>query len=316
VSAASASEAEGADLVDADGVVVRANSEVLVVGREGHDLNPLLGLTEERDLSAGVALGSDGDFTVVAGNSDEFVVDSDTARALRVGKSGEGGGTATSGLLPAVGDLHGLSVGARDRVPEHDLVVIGGSDDGAVSLLGETPDLTVGVRAHDGLSVATLAEDDGTVTLTNEHLAVGNIDGADEAELLGGLNLLGVSVDHVELAVLATGVELAVTEGDGGDEALVSLDGALAGAAIIAAPDVDAAVGATSVADTISIPSSASERGLLRTGVETLGLLAAGDRSIPEVDVLDTCRAEALGARLLVPCAVVDLVLVTLVLED
>ena len=316
VSAASAGEAEGADLVDADGVVVGANSEVLVVRREGHDLDPLLGLTEEGDLSAGVALGSNRDLTVIAGNSDVVGVDSDAARALRIGKSREGGGTATSGLLLAVGDLHGLGVGARDRVPEHDLVVIGGGDDGAVSLLGETPDLTVGVRAHDGLSVTTLAEDDGTVALTNEHLAVGNIDGTDEAELLGGLNLLGVGVDHVELAVLATRVELAVTEGDSGDEALVSLDGALAGAAIIAAPDVDAAIGATSVADTISIPSGASERGLLSTAVETLGLLAAGDISIPEVDVLDTSRAEALGAGLLVPCDVVDLVLVTLVLED
>ena len=89
-----------ADLLDADGVVVRANSKVLVVvGRKVHDLDPLLGVAEEVDLSAGVALGSHGDLTVVAGNSDVVTVDSEAERALRVGESGEGGGTTASGLL-------------------------------------------------------------------------------------------------------------------------------------------------------------------------------------------------------------------------
>lgn len=205
---------------------------------------------------------------------------------------------------------------AGSRVPDHDLVVITRGDNAAIGLLSEAPDLTVRVRVHDVLPVGAVAEDDGAVTLTDEHLAVLAVNGPDEAELLSALNRLSVGVNAVELAVLATRVELALAEADGRDETAVGLDSALAGTAIIAAPDVDGTIGTTGVACAIVTPSDTSVRGHLVTAVETLGLITTLLASIPEPEMLDTSGGESLAAGLVVPCDVEDLVLVTLVLED
>lgn len=96
----------------------------------------------------------------------------------------------------------------------------------------------------------------------------------------------------------------------------MGLDSALAGTAIIAAPDVDGTIGTTGVACAIVTPSDTSVRGHLVTAVETLGLITTLLASIPEVEMLDTSGGESLAAGLVVPCDVEDLVLVTLVLED
>ena len=109
----------------------------------------------------------------------------------------------------------------------------------------EAPYFTIGVRAHNVLAVITavIAKSDGAVTLADEKLtAIITVDGADEAELQDGFDCLGVRVNAVKLAVLATGKELKVHEADGRDKTFVGLDGTLACAAIITAPDVDAAV--------------------------------------------------------------------------
>ena len=56
--------------------------------------------------------------------------------------------TAFGFILPAA-NCAGLKVLASRRVPHHDLFVITGGDNGAIDLLGKTPDLTIGVRVHD-----------------------------------------------------------------------------------------------------------------------------------------------------------------------
>lgn len=318
MSLALAVKGPAADIVDVDFVVVRADGEILVIGREGHNLTPLPRVLDKVGLNIGGAHRPDRDGTVIASNGDPVIVASDSTRALGVRQFGESGGTATLGLDRAVRDLDGLLMGAGDGVPDHDLVVIARGDNAAIWLLVEAPDLTVGVRAHDVLAVGTvdIAKSDGAVTLADEKRAAVEVDGTDEAELKGGFDGLGVGVNAVKLAVLATGEELAVHEADSRDEALVGLDGALACAAIITAPDVDATVGATSVASTVVTPGDASERGHIVAAVETLGLLTTGLASIPEADVLPTGGGESLGARLLIPSDIHDLVLVTLVLED
>jgi len=115
-------------LVDVDHVVVGADSKVLSVRGESHNLNPFLGVLEESDLAGGVAVRGNADGAVVSSNCDEVVVDSDSTGALGVGHAGEGRGTALSGLLFTVGDLKGMPQLSIFRVPLHDLVVITGGD--------------------------------------------------------------------------------------------------------------------------------------------------------------------------------------------
>ena len=115
-------------LVDVDHVVVGADSKVLSVRGESHNLNPFLGVLEESDLAGGVAVRGNADGAVVSSNCDEVVVDSDSTGALGVRHAGEGRGTALSGLLFTVGDLKGMPQLSIFRVPLHDLVVITGGD--------------------------------------------------------------------------------------------------------------------------------------------------------------------------------------------
>lgn len=249
VAAAGADQAEALGAVDADLVVVRADREVLVVRGEGHHLDPLPALAQEVHLLVGVGAGADRHFAVVASHGEEVGVDRDAARALRVGQAGKRRGAASLDLLLAVGDLAGALKPALRGVPHHDLVVVAGGHNAAVGHLGKTPDLAVGVRAHDvGLVSAGVDAGDGAVALANEDVAGGvDVDGADDvsvAELDGLLDLLAGGVDAADSAVLAARPELAVDVLQGADEvfALGDLDGALAGAVVV--PVVDLAVGA------------------------------------------------------------------------
>ena len=118
-------------LVDVDHVVVGADSKVLTVRGESHNLNPFLGVREETVVVLDVqAHSGNADGAVVSSNCDEIfvVVDSDSTGALGVGHAGEGRGTALSGLLFTVGDLKGMPQLSIFRVPLHDLVVITGGD--------------------------------------------------------------------------------------------------------------------------------------------------------------------------------------------
>ena len=76
--------------VDIDGVVVGADSQVLVVWREGHDLDPLSGVLEQVALGVRGGALSDRDGTVISSDSEPLVVSADAARALGVWKLGEG----------------------------------------------------------------------------------------------------------------------------------------------------------------------------------------------------------------------------------
>ena len=109
--------------VDIDFVVVGADSQPLAIWGEGHNLNPFLGVGELVAHGVGGGAGSDRDLTVVTGNSNPLVVDSDSTRALGVWELGESGSTS-SDLLLTVGDLDGLAVLAALGIPHHDLVVI------------------------------------------------------------------------------------------------------------------------------------------------------------------------------------------------
>ena len=303
--------------VDVDGVVVGADGQVLVVWGEAHDLDPLGGVLEEVALGVGIGAGSDGDGTIVASNSEPLVVGGDGAGALGVWVLGEGGGAAASGFLSTVGDLDGLDVLAVGGVPEHDLVVVSGGDDGAIGALGKTPDLTFVVRHHDGHLLGGGLDGDGTVTLTDEELVVGAVNSADERWELASLSdLAGVDIDLMDLAVLGAREELALGESESADEALVHVNGLLAAATIIATPDVELTVGATRVTGAVAVPSGASEGGLLVGAEETLLLVAGGIGGIPEVHVLHTSSGESLAAWLGVPADVMDLVGVTLLLDD
>ena len=109
--------------VDIDVVVVGADSQPLTIWGEGHNLIPFLGVGELVAHGVGVRAGSDRDLTVVTGNSNPLVVDSDSTRALGVWELGESGGTSSDVLL-TVSDLGGLLVSAAHGIPHHDLVVI------------------------------------------------------------------------------------------------------------------------------------------------------------------------------------------------
>ena len=269
-------------------------------------------------LSVRVGSVSDRDSTVIAGNSEPFSVGGDATRALRVWHLGERRGSSTSGLLSAVGDLDGLLVRAGGWVPEHDLVVVTRGHDLAIAAVGKTPDLTIGVRLHDVFDSTVLAFDaDSTVTLSNDKRASVAVNGTNERwEFRGLQDLVSASVDHMDLAVLGAGEEFAFGKSHGADETLMEVHALLAGAAIIATPDVDLSVGAARVAGAVGVPSSASERGLLVGAEETLLLVARGVTSLPEVHVLDTGSRESLAAWLFVPANVMDLVGVTLLLHD
>ena len=90
--------------VDIDVVVVRADSQPLTIWGEGHNLIPFLGVGELYFRGVGVRAGSDRNLTVVTGNSNPLVVDSDSTRALGVWELGESGGTSSDVLL-TIGDL-------------------------------------------------------------------------------------------------------------------------------------------------------------------------------------------------------------------
>ena len=93
---------------------------------------------------------------------------------------------------------------AGNWVPEHDLVVITGGDDVTVDVLGKTPDLTIGVRAHDVLLVSVLAAGDGTVALTDEESVHVEVNGTHEAAKINAHGHgSGAGIDAVDLAVLA-----------------------------------------------------------------------------------------------------------------
>ena len=67
----------------------------------------------------------------------------------------------------------------------------------------------------------------------------------------------------MDLAILGASPEFPFCEAESADEALVETDGLLAGAAIIATPNVELAVGTARVAGTIGVPSSARVGGHL-----------------------------------------------------
>ena len=53
------------DLVDVDGVIVRANCEILLVRRINHDFTPLSGLVESGDSLCPVVVVQDSDISIV-----------------------------------------------------------------------------------------------------------------------------------------------------------------------------------------------------------------------------------------------------------
>lgn len=155
--------------------------------------------------------------------------------------------------------------------------------------MSKAPDLTIRVGVHDVHLVRLSLAGNGAVTLSNDQFAAHAVNSADKrGELVSLQDLAGGAINHVDLAVLGAGEELAFSETESTDEALMHIHCLLARATIVATPDVDLAVGATGVADTIVIPSSASERGLLVSAEETLLLVAALVGSVPEVHVFDT----------------------------
>ena len=102
---------------------------------------------------------------------------------------------------------------------------------------------------------------------------------------------------------------------EGAYEADVMLHGAFAGTAIRSAINVDPSVGTTTVGLAIVVPGNTGEGGLLVAVPEATRLSASAVTSVPEVDMLDTAGHEAGGARLEIPSDIVNLVLVTLLLE-
>ena len=79
---------------------------------------------------------------------------------------------------------------AGNRVPAHDLVVVAGRHERAVWELGKTPDLAVGVRAHDvGLGARGVDGGDGTIALADHKVAGGvAVNSADKAIELDGVD--------------------------------------------------------------------------------------------------------------------------------
>jgi hypothetical protein len=128
VSSARANERPVGGGVDVDVVIVGTDGEVGAVGGEGHNLNPLLGLAEEFGLGAGISTRPDRDTAVVGSDSKPVNAGGNSAGALGVWESREGGGTSLD-VLDTVRNLDGLQVLAVSCVPHHDLVVITGSDD-------------------------------------------------------------------------------------------------------------------------------------------------------------------------------------------
>ena len=314
VSSALANEAEVIrSVVDIEGVVVRANSQVSVAGGEGHALNPLRGVLEQLALTHVARVGTDGNGTIVTSNGKPVSVAADGTRALRVRQGGKSGGTTTLGLDRSLRDLVRLELLAVVEVPEDNLVVVTGGDNGSLGNVGESPNFTFAVRVHDRGLLLRVAVDavDGTVAETNKEglvEAVNSTDEVSEAESLD--NSHGGSVNHVNASVLATGEEVAVGPADRADEALaVEVVGAIA---LTALPDVELGVSTTSVASAIGVVGHAGEGGHGVVTEKTL-LLVAG-LSVPEVEMLGTSSGEGSGTRLGGEAHIVDLVGVTLLL--
>ena len=176
----------------------------------------------------------------------------------------------------------------------------------------ETPNLTIGVRFHHvGLSTSCVNDRDGSVPLTNDELVHVKVDGTHES---GERPLFG----HLEdFAVFTTRVKLAVRETHGRDEAsCVVFHGTCTGASIITTPDVDLGVSTSSEALSLVIKGNAGERSLLKVAEDTLSLGATSLTCVPEVDVLNTSRCESLRVGLGIPADIVNLVGITLLLED
>ena len=317
VASACAAKGPVGGVVDVDIVVMGTDGKHLVVWGESHNLDPLSRIFHALNLGIQVRGSSDGNGTVVTGDSNEGVVDGNATRALRVWELGESGGLTSLRLLSSVGDLGDLAAGAGVRVPGHDLVIITRGVDSASGILSETPDLTIGVRLHDvSLAAGGINDRDGTVTLSNEHVGAIGVNGADKGVELNSVgDRHGRAVNDVDLTILGTRVELALEVSQGADETLVHVHGLLTSAAIITTPAVDLTVGATSVALAIIVPSCASEGSLLVATEETLLFVTISRGTIPEVDVLDTSSGDSLGAWLGVPADIMDLVGITLGLE-
>jgi hypothetical protein len=173
------------------------------------------------------------------------------------------------------------------------------------------------VRAHD--RVALLAGGtvpDGTVTGTNEHVAVENVDRSDEiVEFdLNSSNWKAFTraVPLNDAAVLATGEELASVKLESTDHALgVTLKTSDAGS-VVGLPDIDIVLGGSTVGSALVVPGSASERSLWVSGVDTLSLVEGRLCSVPEVEVLNTGSGEAITVG--VEAHVVDLLTTSLFL--
>lgn len=291
------------------------NSQVLVVGGEGHNLNPLGGVLEELVLGVVATNGADADSTVVSGNSEPVSVAGNGTGALGVGIVGEGGGTSSLGLDASLGNLVALELSTVVEVPEDNLVIVTGGDNSGFRNVIESPNFTFVVRVHNLFSLVSIAADgvDGSVTGSNDESVLEAIDSADEGVELEGLEHGHASgVNLVDAAVLATGVKETVNPADGANETLlVEVVGV---SAVTALPDVDLGVGTTGVANTIGVVGNAREGSHGVSSEKTL-LLISG-LGVPEVQMLATGGSELGGAGLGGEAHIVDLVGVSLGLLD
>jgi hypothetical protein len=178
------------DLVDVDRVIVRAYSEVLLVGRVSEGLTPFSWLVESCNSLRPILVIQDGDISVV-------VADSQVVMLFRI--------CHTSGLLMnwitthsgcSRLDLLGLVTLAAiqlispnfalsdqflvfDAVLE-DLIVISAGEEGSLVLKHlETPRLSIVVRIMNSLPVGAVDVDglDSTVVVTDQDLTIQKIDG-------------------------------------------------------------------------------------------------------------------------------------------
>jgi len=255
-------------IVEVKGLGVITGTHVFTIRREGNNLAPFLGVGELLDDVHGVDALSDLDGTIIDGNSDvtSLGVDGNSSRLLIRREGGQRRGTTNSSefasLLVNDGSRNGSS---GFGVPAIDLIIVSGSEQSVGLLIIEAaPDLTIGVRFHNGLVGSVNSLNDVTISQTEKDLVTLNIDSSRVSRELNGL-LLGFqrSIKDDALSV-TTNVDTRVNGRDTIDHSLADLG--LTGA-VLSLPREDSTLERTGVASTVRAISDTSH-GVSGVGTE------------------------------------------------
>ena len=243
-----------------------------------------------------VSMLPDGHGAVIASNSEELLVGSNASGLLGGWEVGKSGGTS-SHLFAFLRDVCAGGLASLGWIPEDNLVIISRGNDLSVAGL-KSPDFSFVVGVHDfTLFLVAVASSlaDSSVAETDEKVPIFAVNCSDEVvERPFSLGGHACTIDFVDISVLTTTEEHAITEVNGADETVI-VGFNSAHAFSIFSPRVNEGICTSSPADSLVAPSCAGERCLLASVIDTLVLVEARAVSIIELNVLRSSSAESVG---------------------